>query len=161
MRFSAFCGLNLRTNECVFHSRDCSFQSVTQSIPTSNEQMKTKWHTLAGKQILHKPIGKLVKNGWNIAFTWLKQRKTSGPSWKHVSFRFFDKFFVYNVIQTSCFFFLEKKELTSISKKAKVFRRLTQCLLIRLVSLYEDHYSWNYCNSISTIVILLRHLYIP
>ena len=161
MRFSAFCGLNLRTNECVFHSRDCSFQSVTQSIPTSNEQMKTKWHTLVGKQILHKPIGKLVKNGWNIAFTWLKQRKTSGPSWKHVSFRFFDKFFVYNVIQTSCFFFLEKKELTSISEKAKVFRRPTQCLLIRLVSLYEDHYSWNYCNSISTIVILLRHLYIP
>ena len=42
MRFSAFCGLNLRTNECVFHSRDCSFQSVTQSIPTGNEQMKTK-----------------------------------------------------------------------------------------------------------------------
>ena len=42
MRFSALWGLNLRTNECVFRSRDCSFQSVTQSIPTSNEQMKTK-----------------------------------------------------------------------------------------------------------------------
>ena len=123
MRFSAFWGLNLRTNECVFQSRDCSFQSVTQSIPTSNEQMKTKWHTLAGKQILHKSTGKLVKKWWNIAFTWLKQRKTSGPSWKHVSLRFFDTFFVYNVIQTSCFFFLEKKELNSISKKANAFCR--------------------------------------
>ena len=36
--------------------------SVTQSIPTINEQMmKTKLHTFAHKQILHKPIKKLVK----------------------------------------------------------------------------------------------------
>ena len=36
--------------------------SVTQSIPTSNEQlMKTKLHTFARKQILHKPIKELVK----------------------------------------------------------------------------------------------------
>ena len=36
--------------------------SVTQSIPTSNEQMmKTKLHTFARKQILRKPIKKLVK----------------------------------------------------------------------------------------------------
>ena len=36
--------------------------SVTQSIPTSNEQMmKTKLHTFARKQILRKPIKTLVK----------------------------------------------------------------------------------------------------
>ena len=36
---------------------------VTQSIPTSNEQMmKTKLRTLARKQILGRPIKKLVKN---------------------------------------------------------------------------------------------------
>ena len=36
--------------------------SVTQSIPTSNEQMmKTKLCTFAPKQILHKHIQKLVK----------------------------------------------------------------------------------------------------
>ena len=36
--------------------------SVTQSIPTINEQMmKTKLHTFARKQILRKPIKKLVK----------------------------------------------------------------------------------------------------
>ena len=36
--------------------------SVTQSIPTSNEQMmRTKLRTFARKQILCKPIKKLVK----------------------------------------------------------------------------------------------------
>ena len=36
--------------------------SVTQSIPTSNEQlMKTKLCTFACKQIVRKPINKLVK----------------------------------------------------------------------------------------------------
>ena len=36
--------------------------SVTQSIPTSNEQlMKTKLRTFAPKQILRKPMKKLVK----------------------------------------------------------------------------------------------------
>ena len=36
--------------------------SITQSIPASNEQrMKAKLHTFACKQILHKPIKKLVK----------------------------------------------------------------------------------------------------
>ena len=40
--------------------------SLTQSIPTSNEQMmKTKLRTFARKQILRKPIKKLVKK-------WLK-----------------------------------------------------------------------------------------
>ena len=36
--------------------------SVTQSIPTSNEQlMKAKLRTFARKQILRKPVKKLVK----------------------------------------------------------------------------------------------------
>ena len=36
--------------------------SVTQSIPTSNEQMmKTRLRTFARKQILRKPIKKLLK----------------------------------------------------------------------------------------------------
>ena len=36
--------------------------SVKQSIPTSNEQMmKTKYCTFACKQIVRKPINKLVK----------------------------------------------------------------------------------------------------
>ena len=36
--------------------------SITQSIPASNEQMmKAQLHTFASKQILHKPIKKLVK----------------------------------------------------------------------------------------------------
>ena len=35
-------------------------QSHNQFLQAMNK-MKTKWHTLAGKQILHKPIGKLVK----------------------------------------------------------------------------------------------------
>ena len=36
--------------------------SATQSIPTTNEQMmKSKLYTFAHKQILHKPIKKLVK----------------------------------------------------------------------------------------------------
>ena len=32
MRFSAFCGLNLRTKERVFHSRKCSFQFISHTI---------------------------------------------------------------------------------------------------------------------------------
>ena len=61
----------LGTKERVFHSRKCSFHStfylsVTQSIPTGIEQMmKTKLPTFAHKQILRKPLKKLVKN-------WLK-----------------------------------------------------------------------------------------
>ena len=55
----------MRTKERVFHSRKCSIQfyvSVTQSIPTRNEQiMKTKLRTFARKQILRKLIKKLVK----------------------------------------------------------------------------------------------------
>ena len=39
--------------------------SVTQSLPTINaineQMMKTKLHTFAHKQILHKPIKNLVK----------------------------------------------------------------------------------------------------
>ena len=36
--------------------------SITQSIPTSNEQlMKTKLHTFVSKQILRRHIKKLVK----------------------------------------------------------------------------------------------------
>ena len=47
---------------------------------------------------------------WNIAITW---HKTSGPLWKHkisFSLRFYDIFSIYNVIQTSCFFFPEKSK---------------------------------------------------
>ena len=57
MRFSAIWGMNLRTKELVFHSRNVVFNlSVTQSIPTSNEQlMKTKLRTFAHKQILREP----------------------------------------------------------------------------------------------------------
>ena len=57
--------MNLKAKVRVFHSRKYSFQfivSVTHSIPTSNEQMmKTKLRTFARKQILRKPIKKLVK----------------------------------------------------------------------------------------------------
>ena len=36
---------------------------VTQSIPTSNEQMmKTKLHTFAHKQVLRKPVRNVSKN---------------------------------------------------------------------------------------------------
>ena len=39
-----------------------NYLSVTQSIPTSNDQMmKTKLRTFACKQILCKPVKKLVK----------------------------------------------------------------------------------------------------
>ena len=65
MRFLAFWGINLRTKECVFHLKKM-WRSVYQSlksIPTSNELylMKTKLCTFARKQILRKPIKKLVK----------------------------------------------------------------------------------------------------
>ena len=52
--------------------------SVTQSIPTSNEQlMKTKLHTFAHKQILRKHIKKLVKNDSGLKIT-AGQRTMSG-----------------------------------------------------------------------------------
>ena len=49
----------------------------------------------------------------------------------------------------------EKKSSWPLSAKKLTRFVGRQCLLKPLVSLYEDHYSWNYCNSISTIVILL------
>ena len=40
--------------------------------------MKTKLRTYARKQILRKPMKKLVqKNDWNIAFTWPKRNVKS------------------------------------------------------------------------------------
>ena len=66
MRFSAFWGLNLTTKDSVFFTQEnVAFNlSVTQSIPTSNEQMmKTKLHTFALKQILCQPRRNFRKNG--------------------------------------------------------------------------------------------------
>ena len=112
MRFSAFWGLNLRTKERVFHSRKCRFPFISHTI-NSYEQwttiMKTKLHTFARKQIRRKPIRNFWKNDWNIAFTWLKHNvKPVGLSEIIItfSFRLHDILFVYNVIQTNCFFFL-------------------------------------------------------
>ena len=64
MRFSAFWGLNLRTKERVFIQKNVAFNlPVTQSIPTSNEQMmKTKLRTFARKQVLRKPVRNFCKN---------------------------------------------------------------------------------------------------
>ena len=61
MRFSAFWGVPILR---FFLQENVAFSlSVTQSIPTSNEQMmKTKLRTFACKQIMRKPIKKLVKN---------------------------------------------------------------------------------------------------
>ena len=75
--------------------------------------MKTKLRTFAPKQILRKPIKKVVKKWLKYSVHMTKPwRKTCASLWKHTiitfSFRFYYKFFVYNVIQTSCFFFLEK-----------------------------------------------------
>ena len=92
MRFSAFWGLNLRTKERVFIQKNVAFNlPVTQSIPTSNEQMmKTKLRTFARKQVLRKPVRKFCKNDWNIAFTWLKHNvKPVGLSEKKLSCFFF------------------------------------------------------------------------
>ena len=75
MRFSAFWDYSWGQKSVVFIQENVAFNlSVPQSIPTSNEQlMKTRLCTFARKQILRKPIKKLVKkNDWNIAFTWLK-----------------------------------------------------------------------------------------
>ena len=57
MRFSAFWGLNLRTKERVLIQENVAFKlTVTQSIPTSIEQMmKTKLRTFSRKQIKRKP----------------------------------------------------------------------------------------------------------
>ena len=83
--------------------------------------MKIKLCTYARKQILRKPTKKLVKKKslkYRVHMT-KAERKTIGTLWKHMiitfSFSFYDIFFVSNVIQTSCFFFLEKV--------ADVFRR--------------------------------------
>ena len=83
-------GAKLRTRECVFHSRKCSFYasfdlSVTQSIPTSNEQMmKLKLRTFGRKEILRKPIKKLVKNWLKCSVHIIKaQRITIGLLWNH------------------------------------------------------------------------------
>ena len=56
---------------------------------------------------------KLVKKWLKYSIHMTKaQRKTIGPLWKVIvitfSFRFYDIFFVYNVIQTSCFFCQKK-----------------------------------------------------
>ena len=114
MRFSAFWGLNSRTKERVFHSRKCRFPFISHTI-NSYEQwttiMKTKLRTFARQQIRRKPIRNFWKNDWNIAFTWLKHNvKPVGLSEIIItfSFRLHDIFFVYNVIQTNCFFFLWK-----------------------------------------------------
>ena len=75
MRFSAFWDYSWGQKSVVFIQENVAFNlSVPQSIPTSNEQlMKTRLCTFGRKQILRKPIKKLVKkNDWNIAFTWLK-----------------------------------------------------------------------------------------
>ena len=87
--------------------------------------MKTKLRTFAPKQILRKPIKKVVKKWLKYSVHMTKPlRKTCASLWKHTiitfSFRFYYKFFVYNVIQTSCFFFLEK---SSRLKVADMFRR--------------------------------------
>ena len=64
MRFLAFWGINLRAKDVKMGKK--MWRSVYQSlksIPTSNELylMKTKLCTFARKQILRKPIKKLVK----------------------------------------------------------------------------------------------------
>ena len=41
-----------------------------------------------------------------------------------IQINFYDVFFVYNIIQTSCFFFLWKKVATFMSKVAHMFCRL-------------------------------------
>ena len=50
----------------------------------------------------------------------------------------------------------EKKSSWPVSARKPTCFVSRWCLLITLVSLYEDYYSWNYFNSISTIIILLR-----
>ena len=84
--------------------------SVTQSIPTSNkvkQLMKTKLRTFARKQILHKPI----KKHTIILLCFYSD--------------FMIYFFVYNVFQTSCFFFLEKSSQPHMSKVADTFLQLS------------------------------------
>ena len=63
MRFSAYCGLIWGQKGVFFIQEKVTFSlSVTQSIPTSNEQMmKTNLRTFAGKQILRITIKKLEK----------------------------------------------------------------------------------------------------
>ena len=108
---SAFWGLNLRTKERVFHSRKCSFQFISHTINSYEHWttiMKTKLRTFARKQILRKPIRNVWKNDWNIAFTWVKFIvKPVGLTEIIITFSFrLYIVFVYNVIQTSCFFSL-------------------------------------------------------
>ena len=86
MRFSAFWGLNLRTKECVFHSRKCSFQFTSHTINSYKQ-----W-TNDEKQILCKPVRNFWKNDWNIAFTWLKHNvKPVGLLFKLVASSFCKK----------------------------------------------------------------------
>ena len=105
-------GNKFEVKECVFHSRKCSFQFISHTINSYEKwttMMKTKLHTFACKQVLRKPVTNFWKIEWNIAFTWLKHNvKPVGISEIIITFpfRLYDIFFVYNVIQTSCSFFL-------------------------------------------------------
>ena len=76
-----------------------------------NKMMKTKLRTFARKQILCKPIKKLIKkNEWNVAFTSPKHNvKPVGLMKTYHWYVFVNVNVNVNVIQTSCFFFLEKK----------------------------------------------------
>ena len=91
LRFSAFWGLQQDRRVCFFFQENEAFNlSVTQSIPTSNEQMmKTKLSTSARKQILRKTIRNVWKNDWNIALTRLKHNvKPEGLSENKSSLQF-------------------------------------------------------------------------
>ena len=79
MQFSAFWGLNWGQESLFFIQEKVAFiqlliyhQSHIQFLPVNEQTMKIKSCTFARKQILCKPIKKLVKIDWNMAFTWLK-----------------------------------------------------------------------------------------
>ena len=70
--------------------------------------MKTGLRTFPGKQILRK----LLKIDWNIAFTCLNITQNQWAFMKarynYIFIQILWCFFVYNVIQTKCLFFLEQ-----------------------------------------------------
>ena len=73
--------------------------------------MKTKLRTFARKQIiLRKPMKKHIMIYYYYVF---------------IQIIFMMYFFVYNVFQTSCFFFLEKSSRPHMSKVANTFRQLS------------------------------------
>ena len=103
MLFSAFWGLNWGQKSVFFTQENVAFiQPSIYRLHNTFLQAMNKWWKL-NFVLLHvnKFCIKRWKIDWNIVFTWLKHNLKPVGLIITFSFRFYDTFFVYKVIQTS------------------------------------------------------------